>query len=357
MRLKKLKKAAVYNSRTIVLSMCILIVLICSTQFLSAQRSDIVITKSGDRVAGEIKKLDRGRLEFKTSDMGTLNIEWDAIDSIESGDLYDIETYAGEHYLGSLAQADESGELKVQTDIGLVSVPLAEVVRIYPLGSNFWRRITGYLDAGLSYQSADKFVELTLGADGTYRSEKWVSSLALSTYLRTQKEGTKTRRNDLSYKLERIFKGRWSGNLFSTLEQNDELELDLRAMIGLGIGKYLIQNNRTLFHVFVGADVIQERRTGDASFATNFEALLGGKFEAFRYSTPKFDFNASLILFPNLTEFGRLRLYFDTRVRYEVLKDFFIGLTVFDKFDGDLREGGTRKNDFGINTTLSWSFK
>ncbi|GAF72359.1 unnamed protein product, partial [marine sediment metagenome] len=125
--------------------------------------------------------------------MGTLNIEWDVIDSIQSSDLYDIETYSGMHYFGSLEQSEEVGKLKINTEIALVTVPLAtvplatvplaDVIRIYPLESNVWRRIKGYLDAGLSYQSADEFVEITLGADTTYRSENWVSSLALSTYL------------------------------------------------------------------------------------------------------------------------------------------------------------------------------
>jgi hypothetical protein len=316
-----------------------------------------VATINGDRVVGEVRKLDRGILEFKTKDMGTLLIEWVAISSIQSIHLYDIEIFMGVHYFGSLEQAEEIGMLKIITETEPVTVSLIDVVRIYPLEFSVWKRIKGYLDVGLSYQSADEFVEITLGADATYRLEKWANTLAINTYLRTQKEGSRTRRNNLNYAIERIFQRRWSGDIFTTLEQNDELELDLRALLGVGIGRYLIQNNHLLFKISVGADVIRVKRFGDESFATNLEALFGGQFEAFRYSTPKLDFTTDLRLFPNLTEWGQLRIYFNTRIRYEVLKDFYIGLTLFDKFDGDLREGGIRKNDFGINTTLSWSFK
>lgn len=289
--------------------------------------------------------------------MGTLNIEWDNISSIQSKKVYDVETSWGEHYFGSLETAEETGKLKIIAETGHTMLAFGDVVRLNPLDSKFWRRVKGYIDAGLSYQTADNFAEIILGAEVSYHGKKWINSLRLDTYLRTQKEGTETRRNNLLYHLERVYKNRWSGDVFITLEQNDELELDLRAMIGLGGGKYLIQNNRMLFQIFAGLDFVQVKRFGDAIFTTNYEALIGGRFDVFRYYSPKLDFTTFLALFPNLTEFGRLRTNFDARIRYEVLHDFFIGLTLFSKFDGDFREGGESVSDFGINTTISWSFK
>lgn len=324
---------------------------------LIAQKTDIIITEYGGRIIGEIKKLDRGRLEIKTEEMGTLNIEWDDTISIQSKKLFDIETSWGEHYFGSLEPAEETGKVTIVAESGDILLALDDVVRIYPLESKFWSRIKGYIDAGFSYQTADNFAEIILGGEAMYRSEKWINSLSLDTYLRTQKETAETRRNNLHYHLERIFKNRWSGDLFGTLEQNDELELDLRAMLGIGGSRYFIQNNHMMLRVFTGADIVRVKRFGDEAFTTNFEALLGGSLDIFYYSTPRLDFAADLVFFPNLTEFGRLRIYLDARIRYEVLHNFFIGLTVFDKFDGDFREGGTRKSDFGINTTLSWSFR
>ena len=42
-------------------------------------RTDVVTLPNGDRITGEIKRLERGRLEFKTDDAGTLYLEWDKI--------------------------------------------------------------------------------------------------------------------------------------------------------------------------------------------------------------------------------------------------------------------------------------
>jgi len=35
-------------------------------------KTDVVMLANGDRITGEIVRLDRGRLEFKTDDIGTL---------------------------------------------------------------------------------------------------------------------------------------------------------------------------------------------------------------------------------------------------------------------------------------------
>jgi hypothetical protein len=63
-----------------------------------------------------------------------------------------------------------------------------------------------------------------------------------------------------------------------------------------------------------------------------------------------------------LTDFGRVRIEFETRIKYEVLKDFYLGLGLFDKFDsrppvGNDTVNGAIKNDFGIETTINWRFK
>ena len=78
-----------------------------------------------------------------------------------------------------------------------------------------------------------------------------------------------------------------------------------------------------------------------------------------RYHHPKLDTGLDLLVYPSITEFGRFRIEFNGRVRYEVLKDFYISLHVFDHFDG--RPGGEEsevsKNDYGIEASLTYSFR
>ena len=43
----------------------------------AAQRTDVVELRNGDEITGEIKELARGKLKFKTDDMGTIYVEWE----------------------------------------------------------------------------------------------------------------------------------------------------------------------------------------------------------------------------------------------------------------------------------------
>ncbi|MFC2165707.1 DUF481 domain-containing protein [Acidobacteriota bacterium] len=327
------------------------------TSWLHAQRTDVVILKNGDKITGEIKKLDRGILQFKTDNMDTLHIQWDFVDSLGSNKQFDVESVSGLHYIGPIKRADKEGQMVVATEEMEFTLSIKNVIRMSPLEATFWRRMKGYLDAGFSYQKADKFAEFTLGGEISIRSPKWSNKLLADFYIRRAKEGRDIFRNSATYNLERLFQNRWTGSLFGTLEQNDELNLDFRALFGLSVGRYVVQNNHMLMLLSGGLAASREKLITDENFSTRLEALIGTNFEAFRFQTPKLDFSASLIVFPSLSEFGRIRINFDTRLRYEIFKDFYVGLKVLDHFDGDLRKEGITSNDFGVNLTISYSFK
>jgi hypothetical protein len=57
-----------------------------------------------------------------------------------------------------------------------------------------------------------------------------------------------------------------------------------------------------------------------------------------------------------LTDPGRVRAELDAKVRYELFKDFFLGLYFFDSFDSRSPGGGGSQNDFGTTLSLGWSF-
>ena len=55
-------------------------------------RTDVVSLANGDRLTGEVVALDRGRLEFKTDDAGTLYLEWDKLVSVVSNRVVEVVT-------------------------------------------------------------------------------------------------------------------------------------------------------------------------------------------------------------------------------------------------------------------------
>ncbi len=52
------------------------IVALAAMPALGAPKTDVVIFNNGDRLTGEVKSLERGRLRFKTDATDTISIEW-----------------------------------------------------------------------------------------------------------------------------------------------------------------------------------------------------------------------------------------------------------------------------------------
>src|SRR5262245_48847762 len=67
-----------------------------------AARTDVVTLKNGDRLTGEIRQLERGKLTYKTDDLGTVSIEWDKVTSLQSIHLFEVELQTGQKYFGNL---------------------------------------------------------------------------------------------------------------------------------------------------------------------------------------------------------------------------------------------------------------
>src|SRR3954451_22183310 len=68
-------------------------------------RTDIVTLANGDRITGEVRRLERGRLQFKTDDAGTLYLEWDKLTSVLTTSLVEIAPGDGWAYLGESPKA------------------------------------------------------------------------------------------------------------------------------------------------------------------------------------------------------------------------------------------------------------
>jgi len=61
-------------------------------------------------------------------------------------------------------------------------------------------------------------------------------------------------------------------------------------------------------------------------------------------------------VYPGITDWGRVRIDFDSRVSYELIKDFYLTLSLFERFDSRPPSETAAKSDFGTTLSISWSF-
>ncbi len=319
-----------------------------------AQKTDVVVIRNGNEITGEIKKLERGKLDYSTDDMGRISIEWDKVLHVTSNHYFEVEQSSGAKYFGQLRRTEEPGQLVVVLTRP-VTLPLISVVRITPVEATFWQRLSGYVDVGFNFTRANSLLELTTGFEVKYRGRKWFSKLSGNTYYQNQDSSDATSRNDVGFNLQRFLAHKWSAGGVVTAAQNQQLELDLRLQTGLTGNHNLIQSNSSMLILTGGLTGNMEEYVGvDASM--NVELSVGGDYSLFRYDSPKTDIQTDLTVFVGLVDLGRVRTDFNWRVSYEIISDFTVGLRGFHTFDS--RPGSTTANrsDYGIYLTLGYSF-
>ena len=116
--------------------LCLFLLLAFSTSAL-AEKTDIVVLKNGDKITGEVKGMLRGKLQFSTDSMGTVNIEWADIEAVISDTGQSVELANGQRFFGPLQKSNNSDMVSIETEQGTVGVGNMDIVTMYPVESGF----------------------------------------------------------------------------------------------------------------------------------------------------------------------------------------------------------------------------
>jgi hypothetical protein len=333
------------------------VVLICCTALSFAEKTDVVVLKKGIRIIGEIKMMDKGRLSYSTDDMSTVSIDWTKILRISSKYTFDIMLKKGKRYHGSLEDSGQDGKVVIVTQVDRITEDIQSIVGIAPLKTGFWQRFRGKLSVGFNFQKANNHQKFTSSTDISYYGPRWELQLQSNNYISVQEDTDKISRNSAVLSFERFLPKYWSYLGFGRVQQNDELNLDLRALFGVGAGRFFVKSNFIELGGIAAVLVTTEKYAGSDGSNQNVEAGFILEFHAFRYHGRDLDLSADLRVFPNLTDWGRVRIEFKTSVDYEIFNDFYLTLSFFDQFDSrppsDL---DVAKNDLGLDLSLTWKF-
>jgi hypothetical protein len=328
-----------------------------SLSFLAAgEKTDVVVLTNGDHITGEIKSLSYGKLEFKTDDLSTVQIEWDKIGAITSASSFTVELQDGSEYLGNLDISPEEGKVRVLAQGGPVDVRFLDIIRMAPIKAGFWERMDGSLSLGASYTHSSKIGQLNLAADATSRTVTHEVALYLSSILSRQPDAPSTERDDLQGAYIHFLRNRWLVGSGLVLQRNKELGIDLRAVASVAVGRHAVQTHRSELTCLGGFAVNEEFVAGGGSSGASVEGLLSSKYTFFRYDHPETNVTISLTVYPGITEWGRLRFDFNSNLRREIIKDFFISFSTYDSFDNRPLIESSQRNDFGVVTSIGWSY-
>jgi hypothetical protein len=331
------------------------IVLSVGTAAWAQGRTDVVTLLNGDRITGEIRDLNRGRLEFKTDDAGTIEIEWDKVATLVAARSFEVETSDGRRLLGNLGASAEK-TLAVAAADGVVPLSMPDVTRITPIGASFWAKLEGSVDAGFSYTRSSGVTQTTLNTDTIYRQPAFLFKLSSSATVTERNDGTEADdRSAVSFAYNHYRRRRLLIGGYASLESNESLGLRLRSQVGGVVGLRLVNSNHAQVEFSAGL-VVNDERGVDSEATRNVEGILGLTGSYYTYDRPRTTIDGRVQYFPSLSNRGRRRLQTDGDVRRELWKDFFVALNVFYIFDSEPPNPDAERIDVGTVVSLGWSF-
>jgi hypothetical protein len=340
----------------VTISAVMTVLLISSVPALAAPKTDVLIFLNGDRLTGEVKSLERGKLRFNTDATGTISIEWDDVASLESKQNVQVETADGDRHLGHLAKASGEAALVVETAAGPLTLEIAHVVLMAPIEENRIDRIDGDITAGYNFAKASEVQQMQFGLDIEFRTETRIFGLSADNSLSDSEDNEASQRSSLNLDYKRLWSNRWFISGMVSADRNDELGIDLRTSVGGGGGRIVRQTNHSATSIESGLMVSHENLAGSESDQDTVEAYINLNWDWFRYDTPQLDLSTSLEIIPNLTDSGRVRGEFDVSLKWEIINDLFWEIGIYDSYDSEPVVVGAEKNDYGIVTSLGYEF-
>jgi hypothetical protein len=325
------------------------------TEAAAQGRTDVVSLANGDRITGEIVRLDRGRLEFKTDDAGTLYLEWDNLVSVVSTRLFEVMTSDGSTFLGSLGSSTARSVAVVSTAT-TTPLPMPEVTSIASIGRSFWRKLDGSIDAGFSYTRSSAVAQLNLNLETVYRPPGYQARLTASLTQTDKGDGTgRDDRGAIEASYLRYPWPRWFVLGLGRFETNESLGLELRSQVGGALGPRIVNSNRAQLAFGAGL-VFNDERGVDVEPTQNVEALLLFTTSFYTYDRPRTNLSVTTQYFPSLSTIGRQRLQLDAGVKREVWTDFFLSLSLYNTYDSRPPNPEADRNDVGVVVSIGWTY-
>ena len=326
-----------------------------------ADKTDIIYLKNGDRITGEIKELLFGEVRVETDTIGDIQVNWSKIRGIQSDKSIRVETVDGMRYFGSISKVDEDS-LIVDGASGPQVLDLKSIIHIQPIKQDqgFWEGLDKNLRVGFSFTRASDIMRWNVAAGLRHKALRYQTDLTFESFVTNNGGGADSRRANLTASYYRFRGNRnfWYGS--GSVQQNDELGIDLRFLLSGGLGRFFVQSQRHELVGAVGIAANRENSTGDMTSSsttdTQMEGVLQVDWTYFKLNTPKSRIKTRLQYYPGITDTGRTRANFNVTLSQEIFKDLNWNLEFYSSFDSKPPQGALSQEDYGVVTSIEYQW-
>jgi putative salt-induced outer membrane protein YdiY len=338
--------------------------LLITLLFLTSQATaDQIVLKNGDRLTGTIVKSDGKTIVFKSDLVGEVTVSLDNVESVTADKPLYVTMADGRTLSGLVTTKNSEFEIKpnngapVVIDRSAIAVVRSEAEqRVYEstLNPGLFEQWSGGADVGFALTRGNSTTtNFALGMAISRETLRDKTSLyAASVYNRESTSGiSRTTANTFRFgaRYDRNLNRDWFGYGFTDLEHNGLQDLNLRWVLGGGIGYHAINNERTKLDLLGGLDMSREFFEGTDNDRTSLEAQLGQTLN--HKLTSRFSLTEQLFFFPNLSNGGEYRINFDAGLVADITKRIGWQLTLSDRYLSN-PPGGAKQNDLLLTTGL-----
>jgi putative salt-induced outer membrane protein YdiY/small nuclear ribonucleoprotein (snRNP)-like protein len=317
--------------------------------YASVTLADQVTLKNGDRLSGTIVKTDEDKLEMKSEFAGDVKLPWSAVVAIVSAEPLHVALKNGQTIVGVVTTKDEKFEVAAPS--GPIEAPKAEVVAVrnsaeqdvymrmeHPRIIDLWSVL---LDTGLNLtrgnSESSSFALTGKAARVTKRTK--ISLYSTEIYSRSTLLGVSNTTASAIRGGARVdvnLRGRSFAFGLADFEHDRFQDLDLRSVLGGGLGYHLIKEKDRTFDVFGGITYNHEsysepfRPPNPSTTRKTAEIVLGETLATKLGSRTRLSEQFSF--FPNLSDTGDYRLQLDATAATKLKNWLSWQVTLSDRY-------------------------
>ena len=332
---------------------------------MSAAWADQVVLKNGDRVTGSIIKKDGKNLTIKTDHFGVVTTSWDQVESVKADKPVNVVLPDGKTVQGTLATAN--GKVEVTTKDAKLSLAPAEVATIRddaeqkayerllkPGWGQLWAGTGSVGFAGTSGNA--RTLTFTTGINAarvtnTDKTSLYFNTIKASALVNGKNADTaQAVRGGLGY--DHNVSPRLFVNVFNDYEFDKFQNLDLRFVLGGGLGFHAVKTERSRLDLLGGGDFNRSsfntpltRKSAEIYWGDEYSLKLGAATSLVQ----------SFRMFNDLTNTGSYRVNFDIGASTKLAKWLNWNVSVSDRYL-NRPAPGRKTNDLLYTTGLGITF-
>lgn len=326
-----------------------------------AVMADEVRLKNGDRITGKIVKSDGKTLTVKTDYAGDVTISAAAVERIASDDQLYFSLADGKTVVGKVETKEGKYEVGAQTlepaKVAAIRSKAEQEAYERSLRPGWLEQWNGGLDFGYNLTTGNTRTNtIALGSNLSRQTRRDKTSL-YAAYINAKNKAkgvTETTANAIrgGGRYEIGITSRLSAFGFADFEYNQIQLLDLRAVLGGGLGYYVVKNDRAQLQVFGGGAF--NRENFSTGLRRNTAEILLGEDLMFKLSD-RVLFKERLQFFPNMSEAGEYRITFDSSLNTRLTKWLSWQVTASNRYLSN-PVPGAKNNDLLFTTGVGITF-